>query len=469
MDKEKEEVDTLFGGQSGEVVMLEDAWVTEKEERGDDKSSQPTTLVVVERSDLTDHDPIIAHSSGLSKETAEETLPDGGLTAWLVVFASFMVHFTMLGIFYSFGVYVSYYTSPPASLGSPSTISLIGSLGAALVPALGLLSGRLAEKHGYKTSVFWGSFLMALSLLLASFSTSIWQLFLTQGLLFGFGSSVAYFPSISAPSQWFDKNRGLATGIAVSGSGVGGLVFSVGTQRLLEAVGVQWTLRITSAVCLATLWGITPLVKTRIPPAPHSKTDWSVLKDVRFSLLLFTGFFATFGNLLPIYYLPSFAVERANLSVSMGATLLAVYNGSSAFGRILMGLGADRAFGRLNSLLMCCVISTASFCLLWSFAQGLPMLTLFCLVNGFVAGGFISLFPVVIASIYGTEKLPSMIGMLLSIQSAGNFGGAPLAGIIKERAGFTAAILFAGAVTAVATGFAGGIRIIQERKIWKRV
>jgi hypothetical protein len=76
---------------------------------------------------------------------------------------------------------------------------------------------------------------------------------------------------------------------------------------------------------------------------------------------------------------------------------------------------------------------------------------------------------VVIAGIFGAKRLPSLIGMLLTIQAAGNFAGAPLAGAIKDSSGFTAAILYAGAVTAASTIFAFSVRYIQEKKILKRV
>jgi MFS family permease len=182
-------------------------------------------------------------------------------------------------------------------------------------------------------------------------------------------------------SQWFDKKRGLTTGIAVSGSGIGGLFFSVVTQRLLDSVGFAWTMRLTAIFVLVSCWGVLPFLKTLIPPAPQSKTDWAVFRDPTFLLLICTGFFATFGNLVPLYFLPSYAVEKG-LSISTGATLLSIYNGSSAIGRILLGLGADSILGRMNSLVICIVMSALSFCFMWSFATDLPMLIVFCFFNG---------------------------------------------------------------------------------------
>ncbi|KAJ3416978.1 3',5'-cyclic-nucleotide phosphodiesterase (PDEase) (3':5'-CNP) [Chytridiales sp. JEL 0842] len=388
----------------------------------------------------------------LSKvDPAMQPPPDGGLEAWLVVFASFVIHFIVLGILYSFGVYQAYYVRE--KLGTPSVISFIGTLGAALVPAMGILSGRLAEKFGFQRMIFIGTTIMGVGLIAASFSNQVWQLYLTQGILTGFGSSIAYFPAVSAPVQWFVSKRGLTTGIAVSGSGFGGLFFAIVTQHLLESIGFAWTMRVTAAFCVVSVYAVIPFLKTRVPPSPSSKTDWTVFRDTRFLLLICTGFFATFGNLVPLYFLPSYAVEKAGLTVAMGATMLSVYNGASAAGRIFMGIGADTFFGRMNSLVLCLSVSAISFLCMWTVATGLPMLIIFSIFNGFVAGGFISLFPVVIATIFGYQRLPSMIGMLYSIGAIGNFAGPPLAGIIKEKVGFTAAVLYAGIVTAVATVF----------------
>lgn len=51
---------------------------------------------------------------------------------------------------------------------------------------------------------------------------------------------------MSAPSQWFSKRRGIATGLAVSGSGLGGLAMSLVSQELLSHVGFAWTMRINA-------------------------------------------------------------------------------------------------------------------------------------------------------------------------------------------------------------------------------
>ena len=92
---------------------------------------------------------------------------------------------------------------------------------------------------------------MTLSLILASFSRELYHLIITQGFLFGAFSGISYIPAVSIISQYFDKRRGLATGLAVSGSGFGAFALSPLTHVLIENLGWRWSLRVIGMVS----WG----------------------------------------------------------------------------------------------------------------------------------------------------------------------------------------------------------------------
>lgn len=174
--------------------------------------------------------------------------PDGGLRAWLVVLGSFLIHsFCFAPTEYIFGVFEHNYLEifPASTHGS---IALIGTLGSSSTYFAGFISGASADRFGYRTTALLGTGIMALALLLASFANHVWQLYLTQGVLFGIGASLVYYPAIGAPSHWFDAKRGLALGLAVSGTGLGGLALAPATQALVDTVGVKWALRVLAIV-----------------------------------------------------------------------------------------------------------------------------------------------------------------------------------------------------------------------------
>jgi MFS family permease len=102
-----------------------------------------------------------------------------------------------------------------------------------------------------------GTFLMAGGLLIASATSSIWHLYLTFGLLSGFGMGALYAPGTGTVSKFFIKKRGLALGIAISGAGIGPFVFLPLIQKLVQ-VGNWRTGFIVLGMCLL-IGGFLPL------------------------------------------------------------------------------------------------------------------------------------------------------------------------------------------------------------------
>lgn len=69
----------------------------------------------------------------------------------------------------------------------------------------------------------------------------------------GVGASLVWFPCVSAAQQWFSKRRGLSVGIAISGSGFGGLILSNVIQAVIDHLGYQWALRIVGFISFVLL------------------------------------------------------------------------------------------------------------------------------------------------------------------------------------------------------------------------
>ncbi|KAF9197317.1 hypothetical protein BGZ49_002305, partial [Haplosporangium sp. Z 27] len=180
----------------------------------------------------------------------KDRAPDGGLRAWLVVLGSFMIHCLCFApTEYIFSIFEQNYLDlyPSSSHGS---IAFIGTLGSSMTYFSGFVSGVCADKFGYRVTALLGTGVMALALILASFANKIWQLYLSQGVLLGIGASLMYYPAIGAPSHWFDAKRGLALGLAVSGTGLGGLGLAPATQAMMNSIGVNWTLRVLAFICI---------------------------------------------------------------------------------------------------------------------------------------------------------------------------------------------------------------------------
>ncbi|KAI9292036.1 MFS general substrate transporter, partial [Neoconidiobolus thromboides FSU 785] len=327
---------------------------------------------------------------------------DGGY-GWLIVVASFLMQACSFGVAAGFGVFVEFYYKNVFEGAKYSEIALIGTVAPTTMAFISIVTGRLCDLFGFKACAFAGAAVVTLSYILASFSTEIWHLIITQGFLFGVGGGLIYVPANTVIAHWFDKYRGLATGIGTAGSGIGGMVFSLLNAKLLPYSGYQWTLRYNAFILLACLVFSAIIIK------PYIKRDKNTDKkkvpfkkemilNGKFILLGFSSVFAAFGYLVPLYFLPTYATS-IGLTPSEGATLIAVLSVCNSIGRVVFGIIGDR-FGHFEIYSLSLLLSSLLL-VVWRFAFNFPLLLVFSVLYGFPAGGFAGGFSTACAVLFG--------------------------------------------------------------------
>ncbi|KAG0212804.1 hypothetical protein BGX33_003362 [Mortierella sp. NVP41] len=318
----------------------------------------------------------------------------------------------------------------------------------------------MIRRFGVRFIIAIGIVISACGLVLASFATQVWHLYLTQGFMFGMGAGMAILPALVVPVQWFDKKRGLASGISVSGSGIGGAALAPLNRYLISRVGYEWALRIMAIMFIVVVFSVLPCIRTRIPRIKKGGPlfDLSLFKDRGFTTMYLMGVLVTFGYLTPVYLLPTYVVKYG-MDKTTGATLVGIFSGVNAASRIVLGIAADR-FGRFNVLFTCTFLSGLSCFVFWLNAKSLTMSVVFVIFYGINGGGFVSLFPVVAAEVVGVERLAAAVGMLYSGNLFGNLLGTPIASAIVASSGgsYHWAIVFAGAVP-----IAGAFLLLSHR------
>ena len=117
------------------------------------------------------------------------------------------------------------------------------------------LLGRMMDRVGPRAVMELGVVLMAAGLLLAPLTTEPWHLYATLGVLVGGGSvCLGYSGQSLFLPNWFVRRRGLATGIAFAGVGVGSIVLLPSVQLVIESAGWRtacWTMGLLVLVVLA--------------------------------------------------------------------------------------------------------------------------------------------------------------------------------------------------------------------------
>ena len=258
------------------------------------------------------------------------------------------------GLLNSFGTFQAYYGRNTLHNHSASDISWIGSIQLFLLFIGGLVFGPMFDAKGSKILFIPGTLILALSLMIVSLSHKYYQFILAQGILFGVGNAMLFYPTISAISHWFNKRRALALGIVVAGSSLGGMAWPLIIDRLLHAVGFGWALRIVGFLSLVLLAPACFMVVPRLPPRKGSaipKEEMNaVFKDVTFWLLVVGMLFVMWGMFIPFYYVPLYA-EEYGLDPTFANDLITILNAGSLVGRLASGALADK-IGRYDELLI---------------------------------------------------------------------------------------------------------------------
>ncbi|KAH0497995.1 hypothetical protein TgHK011_005276 [Trichoderma gracile] len=392
-----------------------------------------------------DHHPSSAQGPSLS-ETELEPAPDGGLRAWLVAFGAASIFFCCLGFSNSFGTFTEYYLSHQLSDHSPDDVAWIGSLSAFLQFFVGMVGGPLFDRYG-SLVIYPSAILYVVAVMILSLCKSYWQIMLVQGVLMGFAMAFLQFPAMASVSQYFDKKRAAALGVAISGSSIGGIVMPIAVSKMLNStsLGFGWTVRIIGFLMLPFMAFSLVVVRPRLPPRTTSFWIASAFRDVRYDFLILSSFFVFIGMFMPVIFLPTYAVARG-MDATLAGYLPAILNAASTFGRIIPGVLADK-YGRLNIYAAGSVItSIVIFCM--DSATSNAAIIVYSAVFGFASGTIVSGAAV---SITGCAPDPRDIGtytgMGLALGALGALIGPPIDGaFVKHYAGFFEATMFSGAM-----------------------
>nr|KAJ3419304.1 hypothetical protein HK105_007111 [Polyrhizophydium stewartii] len=398
-------------------------------------------------------------SAALFSEAPGELPADRGY-GWVVVVASFMINVFTIALPASYGIFQAAYANQPEFAGASSlAIAFIGSLGSAGLPLFSIPAGRLVDRFGSRNVCLSGAVFVGAAMILASFSGAVWQIFATQGLLFGIGTSLSHIAGISLLPDWFIKRRGIATGIAVAGSGLGGLMLGPILRTLISQVGWRWTLRLIGIVGGSVLLVCSMLLRARTMRKSQRGMHFSNFRDSIFLRLYAVAVIHSFAYFVPFFYIPTYAT-RFGMSEEQGALLVGILSGSSGLGRVVLGFAADH-IGHINMLTMCLTIATMCLFVVWPFATTFGSVLAFVLVYGFFVGGFVCMTSTVIAQLFGaTGSIATVTGMIFNGYLFGDLFGAPIAGAIidhftvvgadgSKNTDYVPAIMFAGSCFAV--------------------
>jgi MFS family permease len=284
-------------------------------------------------------------------------------------------------------------------------------------------------------------------MMMLSLCKTYWQFMLVQGVVMGSAMGLLQLPAFAAVSQYFEKNRGGALGLVVSGSSIGGIILPIALSKMLNgsSLGFGWSVRIIGFVIMPFMLFSCVAIEARLPRRDTQFWLFSAFKQKRFLLLIVALFFMLFGMFTPLFYLPTYAT-RQGMSTTMAGYLLSILNAASTFGRIIPGVLADK-YGRLNMFALG-GIATGIVIFSMNSATSNAGMIVYVIFFGFVSGTIFSggsaAFSVCLQD---TRNVGTYMGMGMAIAGIGGLIGPPVNGaIVNTYGGFFQVCMVSGSM-----------------------
>jgi oxalate/formate antiporter len=316
------------------------------------------------------------------------------------------------------------------------------------------LQAYLVDRFGPRLLISVGALMAGGGWVLSAYVENIWTLYLTYGVICGFGTGIIYVGVIGLMVRWFPDRRGLATGLAAAGYGFGAIFTSFPIDSMIKSAGYAHTLVVWGIIQGAI--GIIAAQGLRIPPEGwqpegdtaatparmQSKRSYSpaeMLQSPTFWLLFLMMSMMSTSGLMVVSNVGPFAKEfgvadalvfgMAALPLSL--TLSRLTNGLT---RPFFGWVSDQ-IGRETTMALAFSLECAAILVLFAFVDR-P--ALFVVLTGLVFFGWgeiFSLFPATLTDTFGPKYAATNYGFLYIAQGVGSILGGPVAAFLKQSTG----------------------------------
>ncbi len=150
---------------------------------------------------------------------------------------------------------------------------------------------------------------------------------MSQGVAFGIGMGFCFVGTVGVVPQWFTKHRSFANALATSGSGFGGLTYSLATNAMINNMGLSWAFRILAIVSFV-VNGISAILlrdRNKSVGAVHVAFHMDILKRFEFYLFVSWSFFSILAYIIVVFSLPDYA-ETVGLTATQGSLIGSLFN-----------------------------------------------------------------------------------------------------------------------------------------------
>jgi MFS family permease len=363
---------------------------------------------------------------------------------------------------------------------SRAAISGVSATAFFVMGIFGVIIGRLNDSFGPRRLMTVAALLLGLGCVLMGRLTTLWELYLYFGVVFGMGLSAIDVIALTTIARWFSHRRGFMTGIVKMGTGAGQFAMPLAASALILIFGWRWTIALIGAVVAVILMLMAQFLR-RDPGAlnPHSSPaignrDFVVspasprmaLSHVFGTVQLWTICLANFFLVACLMVIMLHIVPHARdsgIPAIQAAGVLSTIGAVSMLGRLVSGFVIDRR-GSKTVMGVCFLLLLAD--LVWlQFADRLWMLYLFGAVYGLAHGGFFTAISPLVAEWFGIHSHGTLFGIVACFGTTGGAVGPLLAGYLFDLSGtYRSTFLLLTALALVAGGLLLSLRPMKSRQ-----
>ena len=312
-------------------------------------------------------------------------------------------------------------------------------------------SGKFVEKDIHKSSLI-AAICFAVGMIGTGFfiyKKSLIGIYICYGLIMGIGLGVGYLSPVKTLMLWFDKQKGLATGLAVAGFGLAKVIASPIMEILQGASNPDGSLVDPSRIykmffVLGIMYFVTMLVGHLLLKKPDGWVEKEEVSGGTSPIAVFKN--KTFIGIWLMFYinitcgLALISQEKDILtfigfgSIAFVSSLTAIFN---AGGRLFFSSAGDKLKDRNTIYKIIFALSTV-FTGLIILTNGINngiaplVIILLCIINAGYGGGFSNL-PTLLSDRFGMKSISTVHGLALSAWAIAGLSGNQLSAFIISK------------------------------------
>lgn len=318
----------------------------------------------------------------------------------------------------------------------------------------GILMGRISDRLGVIATIVTGTLALGVGYTLSGMAPGIWSFTLIHGLIVGMlGTAATFAPLVADTALWFDRRRGIALAICMSGNYLAGAVWPPIVQYFMQAEGWRSTYIGMGVFCLLAMLPVALFYRRRpqnlpaVTGGPRQGKQARHLQEIAASrperplgmspaalqgLLSVAGVACCVAMAMPQVHIVALCGDMG-YGLARGAEMLALMLGMGIVSRLLSGWISDH-IGGLRTLWLGSLLQGVALILFLN-SSGLASLYFISGLFGLFQGGIVPSYALIVREYFSPQEAGARVGTVLMATLLGMALGGWMAGALYDLTG----------------------------------